>query len=395
MRFDAKTFRITEPGSIGSRALVAGIAGLVLSAVGWVVDADRFFHAYLTAAVCWLAIALGALFFVMLHHLVSARWSVVLRRLAENIMMTIPYLAILFIPVMFGLGHLYHWSHPEVVAADELLKGKSGYLNVPFFIIRTVIYFTIWSLLARYLYRASVKQDAGYVQEDVDKIKRISAGGMIVYALTVTAAAFDWLMSLDPHWYSTIFGVNYFAAGLLTFVSFLALVALVLRRSGVLKETITVEHYHDLAKLMFAFTIFWTYTNFSQYFLIWYGNIPEETIWYADRWVGSWVTISMIVLFGHFVFPFIGLMTRGSKRTLPWIGFMAIWLVVMHYIEMYWLVYPSYSEHGASFGWQEPVTFLGIGGIVVWRIWVNLAAQATVPVSDPKLDGSINHVNPF
>lgn len=395
MRFDAKTFRITEPGNFGSRALMVGIAGLVLSAVGWVVDADRFFHAYLTAAVCWLAIALGALFFVMLHHLVSARWSVVVRRLAENVMMTIPYLAILFIPLLFGLGHLYHWSHADVMAADELLHKKAGYLNIPFFVIRTAVYFAVWSLLARYLYRASVKQDAGYVQEDVDKIKRTSAIGMIVYALTVTAAAFDWLMSLDAHWYSTIFGVNYFAAGLLTFVSFLALLALVLRRNDILRAAITVEHYHDLAKLMFAFTIFWTYTNFSQYFLIWYGNIPEETIWYADRWVGSWVTISMIVLFGHFVFPFIGLITRGSKRTLGWVGFMAIWLIAMHYIEMYWLVYPGYSEPGASFSWQEPVTLLGIGGIFVWRIWANLTAQATVPVCDPKLDGSINHVNPF
>ena len=395
MRFDAKTFRITEPGSFGSRALIVGIAGLVLSAIGWVVDADRFFHAYLTAVVSWLAIALGALFFVMLHHLVSARWSVVLRRLSENVMMTIPYLALLFIPVLFGFGNLYHWSHPDAVAADELLKAKSGYLNIPFFIIRTAVYFAVWSLLARYLYRASVRQDAGYNQQDVDKIKRVSAGGMIVYALTVTAAAFDWLMSLDPHWYSTIFGVNYFAAGLLTFVSFLALLGLVLRRSGVLKETITVEHYHDLGKLMFAFTIFWTYTNFSQYFLIWYGNVPEETIWYTHRWVGSWVTVSMIVLFGHFVFPFIGLMTRGSKRTLGWVGFMAVWMILMHYVEIYWLVYPTYSEHGASFSWLEPVTFLGVGGIVVWRIWVNLSAEAIVPINDPKLEGSINHVNPF
>lgn len=395
MRFDAKTFRITEPGSFGSRALMVGIVGLVLSAIGWVVDADRFFHAYLTAVVSWLAIALGALFFVMLHHLVSARWSVVLRRLSENVMMTIPYLALLFIPVLFGFGNLYHWSHPEAVAADELLKAKSGYLNIPFFIIRAAVYFAVWSLLARFLYRASVRQDAGYNQQDVDKIKRVSAGGMIVYALTVTAAAFDWLMSLDPHWYSTIFGVNYFAAGLLTFVSFLALLGLVLLRSGVLKETITVEHYHDLGKLMFAFTIFWTYTNFSQYFLIWYGNMPEETIWYTHRWVGSWVTISMIVLFGHFVIPFVVLMTRAAKRSFAVVGIMAVWMILMHYIEMYWLVYPTYSEHGASFSWLEPVTLLGVGGIVVWRIWVNLSAQATVPINDPKLEGSINHVNPF
>lgn len=395
MRFDAKTYRLVEPGSFGSRALTVGVAGLVLSAAGWALDADRFFHAYLAAITCWVAIALGALFFVMLHHLVSARWSVVVRRLAENVMMTLPYLALLFIPVLFGFSHLYHWSHAEAVAADELLQKKAGYLNVPFFVIRTVVYFAVWSLLARFLYKASVRQDAGYSQADVDRMKRVSAGGMIVYALTVTAAAFDWLMSLDPHWYSTIFGVNYFAAGLVTFMSFLTLLALLLRRAGILRETITVEHYHDLGKLMFAFTIFWTYTNFSQYFLIWYGNIPEETIWYTHRWEGSWKAISMIVLFGHFVVPFVVLMFRLAKRNLTVLGIMAAWIVLMHYVEMYWLVYPTFSEHGASFNWLEPAAFVGVGGIVAWLIWSRLSKQALVPVNDPKLDGSINHVNPF
>jgi len=395
MRFDAKIYRLVDPGSLGMRALMVGIVGMALSAAGWALDADRFFHAYLAAITCWVAIALGALFFVMLHHLVSARWSVVVRRLSENVMMTLPYLAILFIPVLFGFGHLYHWSHSDAVAADELLQKKAGYLNIPFFVIRTAVYFAVWSLLARYLYRASIRQDAGYNQADVDKIKRVSAGGMIVYALTVTAAAFDWLMSLDPHWYSTIFGVNYFAAGLVTFISFLTLLALVFRRGGILRETITVEHYHDLGKLIFAFTIFWTYTNFSQYFLIWYGNIPEETIWYADRWVGSWKAISMIILFGHFVVPFIVLMTRSAKRSFTVLGVVAAWMVLMHYVEMYWLVYPTFSEHGASFNWLEPVTFLGIGGIVVWAIWTNCSKQALVPVNDPKLEGSITHVNLF
>ncbi|PWB73657.1 hypothetical protein C3F09_04955 [candidate division GN15 bacterium] len=395
MRYDAKTYRLVEPGSLGKRALMVGVAGLALSGVGWALDADRFFHAYLAALVCWLAIALGALFFVMVHYLVSARWSVVLLRLSENVALSIPYLAVLFIPVLFGLGHLYHWSHADVVAADEMLQNKSGYLNAPFFIVRTVIYFAIWSFLAGYLNRMSVKQDAGYDQARTDRVKWVAAVGMIAYALSVTAASFDWLMSLDAHWYSTIFGVNYFAAGLLTFVSVLVLLAIVLRRNGVLTETITVEHYHDLGKLIFAFTIFWSYTNFSQYLLIWYGNIPEETIWYADRWVGSWKTISLIIIFGHFAVPFIVLMTRSAKRSLTVLGVTAAWMVLMHYIEMYWLVYPTYIEHGASFGWMEPVTFVGIGAIVFWVFWSKCAKERLVPINDPKLQGSIDHVNPF
>lgn len=395
MRIDPQTYRLSEAGSFGKRALIVGIAGLALSAAGWAVDGERFFHAYLAAFCFWTAIALGSLFFTMLHHLTSARWSVVIRRISESFMMTLPYLAVLAVPLFFGLHSLYEWSHPDVVAADHLLQKKAGYLNVPFFVIRTVIYFVIWSLLARTLYRASIRQDQAYSQVDVDKMKRYSAIGMIVFALTTTLAAWDWLMSLDPHWYSTIFGVNYFAAGLVTFICVITLAALWLRRCGVLKETITVEHYHDLGKLIFAFTIFWTYVNFSQYFLIWYGNVPEETIWYLDRWEGSWKTVSLVFLFGHFVIPFTIFLFRSTKRNFGMLAVLSIWMVLMHYVEMYWLVYPTFSKTGASFSWLEPVTLIGIGGVFLWAFWTRFASQAVVPVHDPKLEGSIHHVNPF
>jgi hypothetical protein len=395
MKFDPQTYRLTDTGSFGKRALLVGLFGLALSAIGWIVDPHRFFHAYLVAICFWVAIALGALFFTMLHHLVGARWSVVIRRLSESVMMTLPYLAVLFIPLLFGFHSLYHWSHPEAVAADELLMKKAGYLNTPFFVVRTLFCFTIWSLLARYLYNLSIKQDKGFNQTDVDKMKRVSAIGMIVFALTVTVAAWDWLMSLDSHWYSTIFGVNYFSAGLVTAISLFAIIAIILRKNGILSQTITVEHYHDLGKLMFAFTIFWTYVNFSQYFLIWYGNIPEETVWYLNRWEGSWKIASLVLLFGHFVIPFIVLMFRNSKRNLPILASVGILIVLMHYVEMYWLVYPTFSKQGVSANWLEPVPLIGIGGVFFWAFWMRFSKQPLVPINDPKRDASIHHVNPF
>ena len=394
MKIDTKTYKLTEPGNFGTRALIVGIVFLVISGAGWAMDTDLFFHAYLAAFAFWVAIASGALFFTMLHHLVGAMWSVVVRRISEALMMTLPYLAVLAIPLFFGIPSLYEWSHPEALANPAILR-KASYLNQTMFIVRTVIYFVIWSLLARALANKSVRLDKGYAEDTASGMRRLSAGGMLVFAVTVTLAAWDWLMSLDPTWYSTIFGVNYFAAGLVTVISLIALIAIVLRRKNILAETITVEHYHDLGKLMFAFTIFWAYVNFSQYFLIWYGNIPEETAWYLARWEGSWVTVSLILLFGHFALPFVVLLFRNTKRTLSLLMGAAIWMLAMHYVEMYWLVYPTFSKQGASFSWIEPVTLIGIGGLFLWVFWTRFTAHPLVPVTDPKLQASIHHVNTF
>jgi hypothetical protein len=310
-------------------------------------------------------------------------------------MMTLPYMAALFIPALVGMHTLYHWSHPEAVMHDPLLLAKSGYLNPTFFTIRTVFFFGIWSLLAIKLHGLSLKQDKGDTQAIGDAMRRTSAWGMLLFAVTVTYAGYDWLMSLNPHWFSTIFGVYFFAGGLLSVIAFMTLVALALRRKGILAETITVEHYHDLGKLLFAFTVFWTYIGFSQYFLIWYGNVPEETVWYLARWEGSWKFVSMVILFGHFVLPFIALLFRFTKRTPTSLWIIASWILLMHWVDMYWLVYPTLLEKGASITWIEPATMLFVGGLFLWAFWGRFARNPLVPVNDPKLAGSINHVNPF
>ena len=202
-------------------------------------------------------------------------------------------------------------------------------------------------------------------------------------------------MSLEPHWYSTIYGVYYFSGGLLATIALMFTIGLRLRAKGVLESVITEEHYHDLGKLMFAFTIFWGYIAFSQYLLVWYGNLPEETVWYLERWQGSWKAVSLLIIFGAFTFPFIILLFRGVKRNLKFMTGLAIWMMLMHWLDMYWLVLPTYpeAEHGASFAWWDLTTMIGLGGIFLWTFWRRYSSKSLVPVKDPELQESIEFVN--
>lgn len=393
MKFDAKTYRITERGKLGSVTLVIGLAGLLGSAGAWYTDATRFYHAWLTSFVFWLSLALAGLFFTMLHYLTAAKWSVVLRRISEALMMQLPWLILAFVPVLLGMHDLFHWSHAEAVAHDPALQAKSGYLNVGFFTARAVVIFVIWSVLALVLRKRSLAQDARPEIDHIAGLRKTSAAGMLLFAVTVTYAAIDWLMSLQPHWFSTIFGVYYFGGLFLSGVSLMAVICWILRRGGALKETITVEHYHDLGKLMFAFTIFWAYIGFSQYFLIWYGNIPEETVWFLSRWEGTWKPVSLILVFGHFALPFVVMIFQRVKRHIPLLGSVAIWYLIMHWVDLYWMVYPGYQPEGASFGWIEIVPMLGLGGIFLWLFWRTFTKHPTVPTGDPWLQQSINFVN--
>ncbi|MCP4686120.1 MAG: hypothetical protein GY867_11845 [bacterium] len=393
MTADSKTYKLIEKGRLGIIALVVGVVGLAASALGWVSEPERFYHAFLTAFVFWTSIALGGLFFTMMHHLTGARWSVVVRRICENLMMQLPWLFLAFIPVYFGIHDLYHWSHTEAVAADHALQGKAAYLNVGFFTIRTVAYFAIWSILAVLLYRVSLKQDAGHKPEHLKSMRKISAIGMLLFAATITLSGWDWLMSLEPHWFSTVFGVYLFSGSFLNAVAVVTGVCLYLRKEDALRNTFTLEHFHDLGKLMLAFTIFWGYIGFAQYFLIWYGNLPEETFWYTARWEGSWKIVSLVLLFGHFALPFVILLFRNVKRSLPIMGFLGIWFLVMHWLDYYWLIYPTFTEQGASIGGLEIAAVLGLGGIFIWQLWRRIGSSPVVPVGDPELDNSINFVN--
>ncbi|MDH3889470.1 MAG: hypothetical protein OEV49_00160 [candidate division Zixibacteria bacterium] len=393
MKLDQNTFRLTDKGKLGSVSLVIGLIGLAATSLGYFTDTKQFYHSYLVAFAFWVSIGLGGLFFTMLHHLVNAEWSTVLRRWSESVAATLPLMAVFAIPVLLGMGELYHWSHVEVVANDAILTQKAPYLNPTFFVIRSIGYFVIWSILALSLYRTSLKQDSGHSASLTQRFRRISAPGMILFALTLSFASFDWLMSLDAHWYSTIFGVYFFTGSLLAVLSFMVLIGIHLRRRSVLNEVVTIEHYHDLGKLLFGFIIFWAYMGFSQYMLIWYANIPEETIWFHHRWYSGWRWVSLLMIFGHFVLPFVVLITRASKRNLIVLGSMAVWVLLMRWVDLHWLVFPTLHEHSPHLSWMDLTSIVGVGGIFVWYFWRKYSSHPVIPMGDPSLKNSMKFEN--
>jgi hypothetical protein len=373
-------------------ALGAGIgaAGIVLSLVLSIGDTShRFYFSYLVAFMFFLSVSLGALLFVLIQYTAKAGWSVVVRRIAENLMALLPLFAVLFIPVAFGVHHLYHWTHTEAVLADPVLAGKSGYLNLPFFFVRAAIYLAAWTAISVWFLRRSVEQDGSGDLAITRRLQAASPPCIGVYALTSSFAAIDWMMSMDPHWFSTIFGVYYFAGSFLAVNATMAIIAVTMRRNGLLGEAITAEHFHALGRFLFAFTVFWTYIAFSQYMLIWYANLPEETMWFAKRTAGSWQTVGMALMVGHFGLPFFFLLPRGMKRREGTLVAAAAWLLLMHYVDLYWLILPVHDVDGVHPRLIDVTTFLGIGGLVAGAYGWLMRRHALLPVKDPRLAESL------
>jgi len=381
---------------VARAGILVGAAGLAVSLI-WGRSAEdlghRFFHAYLVSFAFYLSLSLGGLFFVILQHLTRSGWSVVLRRPAESIASNLWLMAILALPLIPGIRHLYHWADADAVARDHLLHGKEPYLNVQFFLIRLAVCFVVWIALAAFFRRNSVRQDSTGDVGLTLRMQKWSAPAMLLYAVTATFAAFDLLMSLDPHWYSTIFGVYYFSGSVLGFFAMLALTVLLLQRAGRLAHAVTAEHYHDLGKLVFAFTVFWAYIAFSQYMLIWYANIPEETVWYLRRQNGEWAVVGLALLFGHFVVPFLVLMSRWQKRRPGVLAACCVWVLLMHLLDMYWLVIPQTSPTSARPSLVDITCFLGVGGLYVAGLALSLRRQALVPLRDPRLRESLAFEN--
>lgn len=377
-------------------ALVIGLVGSVATLAGIGVDSTQAYASWLYAYALFLSLALGSLFFVLVHHITGARWGVSVRRLAEAGMATLPVFALLFVPVIFGMHDLFHWTHEDVRATDPLVQWKSAYLDVTFFYVRAVLYFAVWIGLSAYMMKQSVAQDSGDGLARLHRMKWASAPGMLLFGLSITFAAFDWLMSLSPHWFSTIFGVYYFSGAVQGSLAMLIVLALALHKAGYLRGVVTVEHYHDLGKLLFGFTIFFAYIAFSQYFLIWYANIPEETFWFLYRW-GPWQGVSIALIFFTFVLPFFVLLAREAKRMAPVLLLGAVIVLVGRAIDMYWLVFPS-LQHGAevqapNFTWMNLTALVGVGGIFVGALCWQLGKNALVPVGDPLLRASMGHEN--
>jgi hypothetical protein len=374
--------------------LVAGIVGLATAAgLAWAGPGiGRFMQSWLVAFAFLLTITLGALFFVILQHLVRAGWSVVVRRLGEAMAMNLPLLAVLFLPLALTLPRVYEWAQPAAVAHDALLRGKSGYLNPAFFVGRWVVFFALWSFLAHYFWSRSVKQDATGEVKLTMAMERFAAPAVILFAVSLNFSSFDLLMSIDPHWYSTIFGVYIFSGGTVGFLALLSVVTALLQRTGRLRG-VTDDHWHDLGKLVFAFTVFWAYIGFSQYMLTWYANLPEETTWYAARQSGGWTTVTLLLLFGHFLVPFFLLLPRFVKRSPRLFGPVAAWMLVMHYADIYWLVMPRFSPGRVPLHPLDLVCVLGLGGLWLAAVAWRMRRVSLVPERDPRLEESLAFEN--
>ena len=355
---------------------------------------QRLGFAWLVNVWFGITICLGMLFFVAIQHLTRAGWSVSIRRFAEVVggSITVPILLLLPILVMMlaGSSTVFPWNDAAVVSGDRVLIGKQAYLNAEFFVVRTIVYAVVWILAGVWLLKSSRSQDQTGDPSQTLVLERRSAPLLILLGLTTTFAAFDWLMSLDPHWFSTVFGIYIFSGAMVASLAVLALITSAAIRSAVFAKMITREHLHDVAKLLFGFNCFWAYIAFSQYLLIWYANIPEETVWYQHRQEYGWEFVSLGLIVCHFVVPFIGLMPRAAKRTPSVVSAFAALLLFAHWLDLYWIAYPSFSESPVG----GPVEFLGalfvISATALFVGWLSKDREL-VAIFDPRLTEAVNH----
>lgn len=373
-------------------SFLVGFVGLAASLILGVYNPNGFFFSYFVSFIYFLSIALGALGFVLIHFASGAQWSIVVRRIAENIVGVIPLFIFLFIPIIIGLTELFHWSNPDSLH-DPVLQWKHPYLNAPFFYVRAAIYLIVWSTLSRFYLMNSVKHDTTGDPAIFRKLTVFSYAGIFLFGITVTFAAFDWIMSINPHWYSTIFGVYYFSGAMVAVLSFLSIFLHLFQKSGFLKHAVTEEHFQDLGKLLFAFVSFWAYIAFSQFMLMWYGNLPEETVWFAQRWVGTWKPFSIFLAAGHFGIPFFFLMSKHIKRNSVALIAGATWMLFLHYLDIFWLIMPTVQKEGFHISLLNVTTFLGIGGLFFgFFIWIT-CKHDLIPVKDPMLGTSVSFEN--
>ena len=385
-----------------SRALIAGVVGLAVCAIGFVVDRDHFFRSWLIAFLLALGIALGSLALMMIQHLSGGTWGV-FRRIFEASSRTVPFMFVLFIPVILGMTSLYVWTHPDHVQADEILRHKAPYLNTGFFIGRAVLYFVIWSGLAIVLNRLSARQDTGDVSVNLT-IQRISGAGIVLYALTVTFAGIDWIMSINPHWYSTLFGFLMMGGQGLAALAFTIIVSTFLVKHEPMSSLLKPHHFHDLGKLMFAFVMLWAYFNFSQFLLTYAANLIEEIPYMLTRTSHGWQYLALFLITFHFAVPWLLLLSRKTKRTPQRLVIIAAWLLFARYADLYMMVTPEFVSSGQNahlveggeavshffVHWLDLAAPLAVGGLWFWMFLTELRKpRPMLAVGDPYLRESL------
>jgi hypothetical protein len=362
-----------------------GVVGVVVGAVGLLVDAAHFFQAYLLAYLLWLALTVGCLALVMLHHLAGGRWGALLLRFWEAGVRLLPAWGVLFLPLLLGLRAIYPWARPEVVAADALLQQKQPYLNVPFFILRAVIYFAVWLLLARVMTRGSRALDEGFDPARYARLRQLSGIGLAVVGVTATFALIDWMMSLEPHWYSSVYPPMVALGAVLgAFAASLVAAGLLSERSP-LAEVATPRLWNDLGSLLLTFVLLWTYLAFSQYLIIWYGNLREEVPWYLRRQTGGWEWLVLSLVVFSFVVPFLVLLSRAARRTGRRLAVVAGLVLFMRAVDAAWLIGPAFHASVLGLSWLDLALVAGLGGLWVAGFVWQLRRAPLLPRWDPRV----------
>ena len=372
--------------------LMAGGVGLAVSLVGLFFNPTQFLQSYLMAYMFVLGIALGCLALGMVHQLSGGAWGVVIRRPIGAAARTLPLLTLLFLPIALGMRHLYIWTDASLVAHDEVLQHKHVYLNVPFFLIRAAIYFAVWNALSYFLNAWSLEQDETGDPRIARRMQRLSAGGLLAYGLTITFASFDWLMSLEPHWFSTIYGVLILGGQGLSALAFLIAVLVWLSRRPPLDDIIAPEHFHDLGNLMLAFVMLWAYFAFSQYLIIWSGNLPEEIAWYLHRLQTGWRFVGLSLVLFHFVAPFCLLLSRAVKREAQMIVKVALGVLIVRLVDLFWLIAPEFHTAGVWVSWLDVVLPLSLTAIWLGYFVWQLRGRAILPMHDPQFDEALGRI---
>lgn len=366
-------------------ALAVGVAALVLCVLGAFFSPAHFLRAYLLGYVFWIGITLGCLAIVMLHHLSGGGWGLIIRRVLESATRTLPLMAVLFLPIAIGVQRLYVWARPEEVTRSPILLHKAPYLNVGFFLMRAGFYFAVWLGMSYLLNKWSREQDQSADPGPMRRLEAVSGPGLVLFGLTVTFASIDWVMSLEPAWFSSIFGILFMGGQALSAIAFVTAITVVLAGSKPMSEIIAPRHLHDLGKLMLAFVMLWAYFAFSQFLIIWSGNLPEETPWYFHRLQSGWKWVGLILILFHFVLPFLLLLSRDLKRNGRRLAIVALVVIVMRLVDLFWLIAPEFSREAFQVHWMDVAAPVGLGGIWVAFFTWQLRQRPLLPLHDPRI----------
>jgi hypothetical protein len=376
---------IPELSGLRRAALVAGVIGVLALVAGAAMSPAQFFRSYLYGFVYWVGLGIGCLGIVMVYHLTGGGWGVASRRLLEAGAATLPLMAVLFVPLLFGLHEVYEWTHADVMRADEVLRAKLPYLNVPFFVARAALYFAAWTALVVLLTRWSGEQDRTGDPRIVVRLRKLSGGGLVLLAFTVTFAVFDWVMSLDPHWFSTIFGMLFLAGQGLGAMAFVIAVAYLLARRPEFGRAFAPTILNDLGNLLLAFVMIWAYLSFSQLLIIWAGNLPEEIPWYLRRSTGGWNILAVALAVFYFAVPFFVLLSRNNKRQHKRLAAIATAIVAARLLDLFFLVAPEFHAEGLRVHWLDLAAIAGIGGVWITTFLWRLGARPLLAPNDPEL----------